>query len=412
MPALATTSLRRLLPYYRPYRRPLATGLMLVVISSASASLIPWLLRAAVDAISQGAPVRRVTALAGAMLGVALVTGGMRYWMRELLNGMSRWIEFDLRNALFARLTELDAEFYAGMRTGEIMARLTNDVSAVRMAVGPAVMYLTNTIFGGIFALVFMLRIDVRLTVLALTPMVLLPIVMARLGRAIHVRFEAVQQHFGTLTTLAQENLAGVRVVRAYRQEAPELARFTTQSAEYVERNMALARLYGVMHPVTTLLAGAGALVVLAVGGGLALRGTISVGAFVAFGMYLGMLTWPLIALGWVTNLFQRGAASMARLLEILDSRSSIAEDSVGAQSVGGPLHGTGRHVASVGGPLHGTGRRASGAHGPVEGSPDLLPGQVVGEQESSAPEGRDSRHVVDPDAPGREGSYGDRAGR
>src|SRR3712207_1096616 len=205
------------------------------------------------------------------------------------------------------------------------MARLTNDLSAVRMAVGPAIMYLTNTIVGGIFALGFMLRIDVRLTLLALLPMALLPAVIARMGRAIHERFERVQEHFGTLTTLAQENLAGVRVVRAYRQEAPEIQRFRTLSDEYVAKNMSLARLYGVMHPTTGLLAGLGGLVVLGVGGGFVLRGTISVGAFIAFGFYLGMLTWPLIALGWVVNLFQRGAASWARLAEILDAVSAVA---------------------------------------------------------------------------------------
>jgi ATP-binding cassette subfamily B protein len=245
--------------------------------------------------------------------------------MRELLNGVSRWIEHDLRNDLFRHLTILDASFFSRMRTGELMARLTNDLSAVRMAAGPAIMYLTNTIAGGIFALAFMLRIDVKLTALALLPMALLPAVIARMGKAIHDRFEAVQEHFGTLTTLAQENLAGVRVVRAYRQEEAEIERFRALSEEYVDKNMSLARLYGIMHPTTGLLAGLGAVVVLGVGGALAVRGTISVGSLIAFGFYLGMLTWPLIALGWVVNLFQRGAASMARLTELLDARSALA---------------------------------------------------------------------------------------
>jgi ATP-binding cassette, subfamily B, multidrug efflux pump len=324
MPALVT--LRRLLPYYRPYVRKVAAGLMLVVLSSAVASLVPWLLRAAIDAMTAGDPERRVRMLALGMIGVSIVAGTMRWLMRELMNGVSRFIEYDLRNDLFRRLTALDADYFGGMRTGELMARLTNDLGAVRMAVGPAVMYLTNTVFGGVFALAFMLHIDVRLTLLALTPMMFLPFAMARLGRAIHARFEAVQEHFGAMTTMVQENLSGVRVVRAYRQEEAETARFADRSTEYVHRNLHLARLYGVMHPTMSLLAGLSAAVVLGLGGSMVLRGTISVGAFVAFGFYLGMLTWPLIALGWVTNLFQRGAASMARLLDILDATPSITD--------------------------------------------------------------------------------------
>jgi ATP-binding cassette subfamily B protein len=187
-------------------------------------------------------------------------------------------------------------------------------------------MYLTNTIAGGAFALFFMLRIDARLTAIAVLPMLLLPVIGIWMGKRIHERFEAVQEHFGDLTTLAQENLAGVRIVRAYRQEAAEIRRFDAMNEQYLVKNMSLARLYGAMHPSFVLLAGIGMVAVLWIGGALTIRGTISVGSFVAFGLYLGMLTWPLIALGWVINLFQRGAASMARLLDILDARSALAE--------------------------------------------------------------------------------------
>jgi ATP-binding cassette subfamily B multidrug efflux pump len=320
-----TPMIRRLLPYYRPYSRKVALGLFFVVVSSAAASVVPWLLGIAVDGMRSSEPLRRAAWPAAGMIVVALLAGALRYWMRELINGVSRYIENDLRNDLFRHLTILDAGFFSRIRTGELMARFTNDLGAVRMAVGPAIMYLTNTIVGGIFALAFMLRIDVPLTVLALLPMAFLPAVIARMGRAIHDRFEAVQEHFGRLTTLAQENLAGVRVVRAYRQEDPEIERFRKLSAEYVAKNMSLARLYGVMHPTTGLLAGLGAVVVLGFGGMLALRGTISVGSFIAFGFYLGMLTWPLIALGWVINLFQRGAASFGRLAEVLDAVPAVA---------------------------------------------------------------------------------------
>jgi ATP-binding cassette subfamily B protein len=319
-------ALRRLLPYYGPYKWQVFLGLAFVVISSAFASVTPWLLRSALDGIGSGAPARRIWTLAGAMVGLALLAGVLRYGMRELINGLSRRIEYDLRNDLFAHLLKLDAAYFGRTRTGDIMARLTNDLNAVRQAVGPAIMYLTNTVAGGVFALYFMLRIDVRLTLLALTPMVVLPVLTIWLGRAIHTRFEAVQEHFGTMTTRAQENLAGARIVRAYRQERAELDRFARLNEEYLTKNMGLVRLYGVMNPAFGLLAGLGAVTVLGIGGTLAARGTISVGGFVAFGLYLGMLTWPLIALGWVVNLFQRGAASMARLVEILDQAPTVAD--------------------------------------------------------------------------------------
>lgn len=316
--------MRRLVPYYRPYLRLLLTGLALVIVSSGIVALVPWLLRAGIDRLRVGARVADVLPYAGALIGVALVGGALRFWMREVLNGLSRYIEFDLRQELFVHLETLDAEYFARVRTGDLMARLTNDLSAVRMAAGPAVMYLTNTVFGGAFALAFMVRIDARLTALALLPMLLLPALMIRLGGAIHRRFDAVQEHFSSLSTHAQENFAGVRVVRAYRQERAEIARFAALGEEYLHRNLALARLYGIMNPAFGLLAGLSAAIVLGVGGALVLRGAITVGAFIAFGFYLGLLTWPLIALGWVINLFQRGAASMARLLEILDARPAV----------------------------------------------------------------------------------------
>ncbi len=317
-------NLRRLTPYFRPYASQLIAGLAFVILSAGITSVIPWILERAIDAIRTGAPVRSIWVLGAAIVGTALVGGVLRFAMREWMNGLSRLVEYDLRNDLFKHLEVLDASYYTRTRTGDIMARLTNDLGAVRMTAGPAIMYLTNTVFGGIFALYFMSRIDVRLTLLALCPMILLPIISVRLAKLIHVRFESVQEHFSSLTTHAQENLTGVRIVRAYRQENSEIAHFGALNEEYLARNMALVRLWGVMHPLFSLLGGAGAVVVLGAGGMLALRGGISIGAFVAFGMYLTMLTWPLIALGWVINLFQRGDASMGRLLHIVDERPRI----------------------------------------------------------------------------------------
>jgi ATP-binding cassette subfamily B multidrug efflux pump len=308
-----TAVLRRLLPFYRPYRRQLALGLVLVAASSGIVGLVPRLLGAGVDVIRTGEPFSRVVWIAGAMIGVSLVGGAMRYWMRELLNGVSRRMEYDLRNALFARLVTLDPGFYAGMRTGDIMARLTNDLGAVRMAVGPAIMYLTSTIFAGAVSLGFMISIDSRLSLIALLPMAGLPVLGILLGKRIHDRFEAVQEQFSSLTTLAQENLSGVRVVRAFRQEAAEATRFAALNERYLEQNMRLARLYGAMHPSFGALGGLAMVAVLGFGGTLALRGEISIGGFVAFGMYLAMLTWPLVALGWVTNLFDATSARHPR---------------------------------------------------------------------------------------------------
>ena len=319
-------SLLRLLPWTRPYRWRFTVGLASVAVSTALFSLIPTLLRRAIDRLGQPEPWVPVLEIAGLMLVVTLTMAVFRFTMREILNGVSRVIENDLRDALFARLTTLDGAWFGRTRTGEIMARLTNDLTAVRMAVGPAVMYLTNTIFGGLFALGFMVAISPHLTGLALIPMLLLPLVMFRLGKVTHDRFERVQSTFGDLTTLVQEHLAGIRVVRAYAQEQAERARFAELSAEYLDRNRALVRLNGLMNPAFTLLAGLGAAVVLGVGGTMVLEGALTIGTFVAFGLYLSNLTWPLIALGWVTNLFQRGAASWGRILEILDAHPAITD--------------------------------------------------------------------------------------
>jgi ATP-binding cassette subfamily B protein len=320
-------NLRHAAPYYRPYWITFSFGLLIVVASGALTSVIPWLLRRAIDAISAGAPMRTIWQLSGLIVLAAIVGGGFRYGMRELMNGVSRWIEYDLRNDLFTHLETLDAAYFAQTRTGDIMARLTNDLGAVRTAVGPAVMYLANTITGGLFALFFMLRIDVNLTLMALVPMLFLPVMTIRMGKAIHDRFEAVQEHFSTLTTRAQENLSGARIVRAYRQEAAEIARFGAINEQYLALNMSLVRLWGTLNPLFAFFGGLGAVIVLGAGGALTINGTISVGSFVAFGLYLTMLTWPMIALGWVVNLFQRGEASMGRLNEILHVGATIGAE-------------------------------------------------------------------------------------
>jgi ATP-binding cassette subfamily B protein len=310
----------------RPWRVRLALGLGCAIAAAPFAPLGTWFLTKAINDLNRHAPLRQTYGMAALMIAAALASAPLRYAMREFLNGVSRYVEYALRNALFAHLERLDATYFGRTRTGDIMARLTNDLAAVRVAAGPAIMYLVSTIAGAVFTLAFMLRISPRLTGLALLPMVILPIMMVRLGRAIHQRFEAVQDQFGSLTTRAQENLSGTRIVRAYRQESAEIARFAGLNDEYLVRNMRLATLNGIMSPSFTILAGLAAVVVLGVGGSLVVRGTINVGEFVGFSILLSMLTWPLIALGYVVNLFERGAASMGRLNEIFDAQPAIID--------------------------------------------------------------------------------------
>lgn len=323
----ARNTLRRLLPYYHPYRLQVAVGLGAVVAAAALATLVPSFLQRGIDAIRDGSHLSEVLTLGIVMLITAVGSGALRFVMRLLLNGLSRRIETDLRRDVFARLTTLDAAWFGRWRTGDLMARLTNDLSAVRMAAGPAVMYFANTVFGGLFALVMMVRISPLLTGAALLPMLGLPILMLRLGKRVHDRFEAVQGQFSLLSSRAQENLSGVRVVRAYRQEEPEIARYGALGNDYLTANVRLAQLNGLMNPGFALLAGLGTAVTIGVGGRLLIADRITVGGFVAFGIYLAMLTWPLIALGWTTNLFQRGAASMTRVLELLDATPDMVHD-------------------------------------------------------------------------------------
>ncbi|HSL71356.1 MAG TPA: ABC transporter ATP-binding protein, partial [Longimicrobiales bacterium] len=221
-------------------------------------------------------------------------------------------------------LLRLDAPFYGTTRTGDLMSRATNDVGAVRMAIGPAVMYLVNTAFSTGLALFFMLRISIDLALLSLIPLVFMPPVVIVFGRIIHDRFEKIQDHLGVLSTMVQENLAGVRIVRAYTQEHAQEREFDALNQTYLDQNMGLARMSALFHPTLTLLTSVGMLIVLWFGGRQVISGEITAGQFVAFIFYLAMLTWPMIALGWVINLFQRGAASMGRINRIMHTEPQV----------------------------------------------------------------------------------------
>ena len=234
-------------------------------------------------------------------------------------------MEVDLRNAFFRHLLRLDASFYDRTRTGDLMSRATNDTQAVRQAAGPAVMYSVNTLVGFVLGLSAMLWISPTLTVFVMIPMLLLPPLVIGFGRVISRRFESIQEHFSTLSTMVQENLSGVRIVRAYVQESDQARRFGRLNDEYRERNLRLARVSALFHPLLQLLSGTALVLVLWFGGREVMAGRISVGDLVAFFFYLNLLIWPMIALGWVVNLFQRGAASMGRLNRIFETRPAIA---------------------------------------------------------------------------------------
>ena len=324
-----------LLPYLRPYRGRIALGLLTVVIANVFSLAPPYLIKEAIDALGGPGANRQIIFRYAALIVITALVGALaRYAMRELLVGVSRWVEYDLRNRFFEHLLRLDAPFYGTIPTGEIMSRATNDLGAVRMVAGPAYMYLANTVIVSVLAVALMIWIDPWLTLAAMVPMLVLPPITLRFGALIEERFEAIQDRFGTLSTMVQENLAGVRIVKAYGQEERQIDRFHDLADDYLERNLSLARVSGVFQPLLTLFAGLAMASALLVGGRAVMNGSITIGDFIAFTLYLAMLTWPMIALGWVVNLFQRGAASMRRLNRVFDAEP-VVRDAANARDPG-----------------------------------------------------------------------------
>ncbi|MEN3331694.1 MAG: ATP-binding cassette, subfamily multidrug efflux pump, partial [Blastocatellia bacterium] len=314
------TPFRKLVSYFKPYKRTIIFGTACVFMTNIFKLVTPDFVRRATDAISaQGANVNLLKY--GALIVLAtFMQGVFLFTQRRLLINMSRHIEFDLRNDFYEHLQRLPFEFYQTHRTGDLMARATNDLSAVRMIVGPALMYSLNTVFAMALLVPLMARINWRLTLLAFMSMPLVATATHYFSRRIHDRFEQVQDYFGTVSNRAQESLAGVRVIRAYTQERAEMERFREVNRESVRRNLSLIKLSGIFHPILQFFIGLGFIAVLWYGGALVIRnnqapGTgISIGQFVQFTLYLGYLIWPMIALGWVINIFQRGMASMGRM--------------------------------------------------------------------------------------------------
>lgn len=319
-------AVRRLLPYLLRYRRQFAVGLSCVAVTTGVSLIAPWVLQHAVDDLYAGVTRRKLVAYSAAILAIAVTGGTFRFLMRRIIIGVSRDIEYDLRNDFFARLQGFPLSYFQSRRTGDLMSRATNDLNAVRMTVGPAVMYAANTVILFVVAIALMVSIDLRLTLVALIPLPFVTVAVRYFGAAIHRRFERIQAQLADLSAVTQEALSGVRVVRAYRQEVYEVERFRLANVEYLERNRRLIRLQGFFFPSMSLFLGLGALLVLWLGSREVIAGHLTVGGFVAFNAYLTMLSWPMIAFGWVTNMVQRGLASWKRMLEVLDAAPDIAD--------------------------------------------------------------------------------------
>ncbi|OYW07694.1 MAG: hypothetical protein B7X34_10410 [Acidobacteriia bacterium 12-62-4] len=318
-------AIRFLWPYLDRHRRQLVLGLAALVGNAIFGATLPLMIRRGIDSITAGEPWSVTVWAAVALLGLALTKGMFQYWKRWILIGVSRDVEYDLRNDVLAHLVVVSRNFYARFPTGDIMARSTNDLNAVRMMAGPGLMYCGETLLIFVLAFSVMVRVDPVLTLAALAPAPVISFLVVFYGQRIHTRFEEIQTLFSTISSRVQESIAGMRLLRAYGQGEAERVRFEELNQDYIRRNLDLVRTTGVFEPLLHALSGIASLIVLWVGGMRVLDGRISLGSFVMFQTYVGMLIWPMIAMGWVINLMQRGTASLERIREMLDMAPSIA---------------------------------------------------------------------------------------
>jgi ATP-binding cassette subfamily B multidrug efflux pump len=323
----STPSLLYLWPYLKRYRGKLLAGSCMVVLTVAAGMLAPWVLKYVVDDLRAAFAPEKLPYYAAAIVGIALVEGFFRFLMRRILIGMSREIEYDLRNDFFAHLQRMSLSYLQGRSTGDLMSRSSSDLAAVRSVLGPGLMYSMNAAVTAVAATAILLRLNWKLTLLAYIPLVLASIAVKQLGGRIHDRFEEIQAQFARLTEKVQENIAGIRVIQAFAREEAEIRSFHGLNQEYVRRNIRLIRLWGIFYPLMSALIGLSSVALLWYGGRAVVRGTLTLGEFVAFLGYLSLLTWPTIAIGWVINIFQRGSASMERMLEILRVPPQIGDD-------------------------------------------------------------------------------------
>ncbi len=316
--------LRPLLPYLAKYKKSYVIGFTALILTQVVGVMVPLVIKDVFDALTTGVTARKLAFFAILLLGIALSKAVFQFWMRWILIGISRDVEYDLRNDLFQHLMRQDTRYYNEHRTGDLMAKLTNDLNAVRNIVGPGIMYSANTVVTGIATIALMAHLDLHLTLLALAPLPLASIAVKFFGQRIHERFEKIQDLYSELTEGVRENLSGVRLIRAFRQEEPEMRQFDGMNQLYVDRNKGLIWISSFLWPALALLFAASFLLIMVVGGEHVLSGKITIGTFAAFNVYLMYLIWPIIALGWVTNIIQRGLASLGRLWTIFAAQPAI----------------------------------------------------------------------------------------
>src|SRR6266480_2831969 len=318
--------LRRFARYFRPYKLSLTIGIASILASVVFNLYVPLIVGQAIDANWASVSWSLLTISAGKVLGASILSGTFLFLQRRILIGMSRNIEYDLRQDFYARLVDQPLSFFHEHRTGDLMARATNDLAAVRQLAGPMIMYTLQTVFVVILILPLMFMLNWRLTLLLFITMPLVSLTVKFFGQQVHIRFEKIQEFFSQITVRAQENFTGIRVVRAYAQEEAEMAAFEKLNRQYAERNLSLVRIDAMMRPLMTFLIGFGFVLIIWAGVPLAVRGEISVGQFTEFNMYLSRLIWPLIAVGYVVNLYQRGTASLKRMNAIFAIRPVITD--------------------------------------------------------------------------------------
>jgi ATP-binding cassette subfamily B protein len=319
--------LKPLNPYLRRYWKSLAWGGVAVVLYNVIKVLVPLVIGHAIDDMRHGITQQKILFHALRLLLVAASSAIFLYITRQVIIGASREIEYDLRNDLFANLERQSPSFYHTHRTGDIMARTTNDLNAVRQLLGPAIMYSANTLVFTCAALPFMYRISPKLTFFAFVPLPAASVLIQYFGNRIHRRFERIQAMFSDISAKAQENFSGARLIRAFAQEEAEIASFEEANQEYIRRSLHLVRLMAMLWPTLEFVLGLSLMITLLVGGHEVVQHRISVGEFTSFNVYMVQLIWPIIAIGWVVNLFQRGTASIVRIDELLKQRPSIADD-------------------------------------------------------------------------------------
>ncbi len=318
--------LRKLARYFRPYKTSLIVGIACILVGVIFNLTIPLIIGKAIDANWMVVTWTKLTIAAGKVLGASALSGIFLFLQRRILIGMSRHVEYDLRQDFYAHLVDQPLSFFHEHRIGDLMARATNDLAAVRQLAGPMIMYTMQTIFVVVIVVPLMLIINWKLTLLLFVTMPLVSLTVKFFGQQVHVRFEKIQDFFAQITARAQENFTGVRVVRAYAQENAEIEAFNRLNREYAEKNLGLVRIDALMRPLMQFLIGFGFVLIVWAGVPLAVRGEITVGEFAAFNMYLGRMIWPLIALGYVVNLYQRGTASWKRMQAILAVKPTISD--------------------------------------------------------------------------------------